>query len=250
MSLSCAAALVLLALVGATEPSAEEISKKAQEQGALNLLGLTAQLRLVTTSKDGKVKEQVLTSSSKKINGRTHSLSRFSQPSSVAGVALLTVEGEGSLPDELSLYLPRLRRVRKVAGNEKAKSFMDTDFSYSDLGGGDEKARKRLADANLDGRPAYVLETEGSEDSGYGRVKLFVDKATFVPLRAEYADKEGNPFKLYRTLKLKKFKERVLAAESTMENLKTGSKTLVEVQKLEEATLGDEAFSERALERG
>jgi len=248
-----ALALVLSASSAAAgEESAAEIARKARERGALNLLDLTAELKLVTTVKDGKGKEQVVTTSSKKIGGRTHSLTRFTSPAGAAGVAVLSAEGQGSEGDDISLYLPKVRRVRKVAKQERGKSFMDTDFSWNDLGGTgsrDEDA-KRLADEKVDGRDAYVLEGAPGDDSAYGRVVIYVDKETYVPLKVEYADKAGKPFKLYRSLKLKRFKERTLAAESTMENLQSGSKTAITVQKLEESKLSDDAFTERALERG
>jgi negative regulator of sigma E activity len=81
-------------------------------------------------------------------------------------------------------------------------------------------------------------------------VTLYVDKETYVPLKAEYTDREGKPFKVYRAEELKTFKDRVVASRSMMENLQTGSSTTLEVLKLEEVQLGDEAFTERALERG
>ena len=62
--------------------------------------------------------------------------------------------------------------------------------------------------------------------------------------------KENQPLKRYRTLKLKSFKDRTVAAESVMENLQTGSKTQMTVMSLNDAPVGDEAFTERALERG
>ncbi|MHB8877787.1 MAG: outer membrane lipoprotein-sorting protein, partial [Myxococcaceae bacterium] len=234
----------------AAAESAADISKKSRDRGALNLLDLTAELKLVTTAKDGRTKEQVLTSSSRKVSGKTRALSRFSQPAGVAGVAVLTVESEGEA-DEISLYLPKLKRVRKVAKSDRGKSFMDTDFSYSDIGGTGtrDSELKRLADQLVDGRAVYVIAGAGA-DSPYGEVTVFVDKETYVPMKVEYKDKEGKPFKLYRTLKLKKFKERTIAAESTMENLQSGSKTSMQVLKLEDSKLDDEAFSERALERG
>jgi hypothetical protein len=235
------------------EESAKEISDKSKQRGSLNLVDLTAELRLTTTGKDGVSKVQVLTSSAKKIEGRDHSLARFSQPAGVAGVAVLTVEGQGSDSSEISLYLPKLKRIRKVAKTQRGQAFMDTDFSYADLGdvgGASGESLKRLEDQKVDGRDAFVLTGTAGADSPYGEVTVFVDRQTYVPLRADYKDKAGQPFKQYRAAKLKKFKERTLAAEVVMENLQTGSKTQVEILKLEEAKLPDEAFSERALERG
>ncbi len=249
-------AVLLLAALGAgaarAEESAAEISKKSRERGALNLVNLAAELKLSTTAADGKVKDQVLSTSSKNIAGKNHALSRFIQPASVAGVAFLTIEGGPGEADDISLYLPKLKRVRKVAKTERGKAFMDTDFSYADIAsnGSRDEDNKRLADDKVDGRDCFVLLGKGSGDSPYGEVKLFVDKQTWVPMKVEYADKAGKAFKRYRTLKLKAFKDRTIAAESLMENLQTGTKTQMTVLKLEDAASSDDAYSERALERG
>jgi len=244
--------LVLGAEEAAKEETAKDISQKSRERGALNLVGLTAQLKLTTTSKDGKVKEQVLTTSSKKIDGRSRVVTRFEQPAGVAGVAFLTVEGGKGEADDISLFLPKLKRVRKVARQERGRAFMDTDFSYSDIasnGGRDEDFQK-LSDDKVEGRDCYVIKGKGGEDTPYGDVTMWVDKQYFVPMKVEYLDKSNQPLKRYRTLKLKSYKERTIAAESVMENLQTGSKTQMVVLALNDAPVGDDAFSERALERG
>ncbi|MGA9526280.1 MAG: outer membrane lipoprotein-sorting protein [Myxococcaceae bacterium] len=248
---------VLLAVTAALPSAAEEslsakdIARRARERGGLNLGGLTAELKL-TTTRDGKTREQVLRTSAKEIDGRVHSLARFLQPATVAGVAVLTIEGLGDDADDLSIWLPKLKRVRKVAASQRGQSFMDTDFNYADLGGtgAEEEKVERLGDEKVDGRDAYVLRGEGGAGSPYGKVTLYVDKETWVPLKVEYQDRDGKPFKRYRTVKLKRFQERVIAAESVMEDLRSGSKTTLQILKLEASTLGDEAFSERALERG
>jgi negative regulator of sigma E activity len=179
-------------------------------------------------------------------------LARFSAPAGVAGVAVLTIEGDPIEGDEVSLYLPKLKRVRKVAKADRGKAFMDTDFAYADIAasGTRDEDLKRLADTKVEGRDCFVLEGNGDDGSPYGVVRLSIDKETYVPMQVEYQDKAGKPFKRFRTLKLKTFKGRVLAAESMMENLKAGSKTSLSVLKLEEATLADEELTERALERG
>lgn len=235
----------------AAEESAAEISRRARERGALNLVGLKATMKLTTTGKDGKAKEQVLTAASLKVDGKNRALSRFSQPPSVAGVAVLTIEGAAGEGDDISLYLPRLKRVRKVAKSDRGKAFMDTDFSYADIGsmGVRDEEVKRLPDEKVDGRDCHVLEGKGSPDSGYGKVRLWIDKATSVPMKVDYQDKDGKPYKLYKTLKLKAFKDRTIAAESVMENLQSGSKTQMAILNLEDSGLTPDDFTERALER-
>jgi hypothetical protein len=234
------------------DETAAQIAQKARERGGLNLMDLQADVRLTTVSKDGEKKEQQLASAARRVDGRTRSIVRFAQPAGVAGVAVLTVEGQGGEASDMSIYLPKLKRVRKVAKQERGEAFMNTDFNYADLGGtgGNDSLMKRQADQKVDGRDAYVLSGPAGDDSPYGEVTLFVDKETYVPLRVDYQDKAGKPFKSYRALKLKKFKDRTLSAQSVMENLDTGSKTTLEILRVDESHLGDEAFSERALERG
>jgi hypothetical protein len=243
---------VFTPLVAFSEETAAEISKRSREKGALNLVGLTAELKLVTSAADGKTKEQRLSTSSRTIGGKSHALARFFAPAPVAGVAVLTIEGSAGDGDDVALYLPKLKRVRKVAKSDRGKAFMDTDFAYADIAsnGTRDEDVKRLADEKVEGRDCYVLVGQGEAASAYGEVKLFVDKQTSVPMRVEYQDKSGKPFKRYRTLKLKAFQERVIAAESVMENLQTSSKTVMTVLKLEDSALGDDAFTEQALERG
>ena len=253
-SLLCGALVALLvSLPARAEESAADISRKSRERGALNVLGLMAEVKLTTEAKSGKRKEQVLTTTAKKLGDKTHSLVRFSQPAGVAGVAVLTVEGKGGEASEMSLYLPKLKRVRKVARTQRGQSFMDTDFSYADLGGtggeSDESLQKVGETKRMD-RLVWVLRGTAGKDSPYGEVTLYVDQETYVPTEVSYKDKEGKPLKVYRAASLKKFKDRVIADKASMENLQTGSRTTLEVLKLEEATLGDEAFTERALERG
>ena len=247
--LGCA---VLLGSVALAEETAAEISKNSRERGALNLVNLSADLKLTTVAADGKLKDQVLSTSSKNVGGKNHAISRFTEPAAVAGVAFLTIEGGPGEADDISLYLPKLKRVRKVAKTERGKAFMDTDFSYADIAsnGSRDEDMKRMPDDKVEGRDCFVLAGKGGEDSPYGDVKLWIDKKTWVPMKTEYADKAGKPFKRYRTLKLKAFKDRTIAAESVMENLQAGTRTQMTVLKLEDAATSDDAYTERALERG
>lgn len=245
-----------LLVVSATALAAEsppEIARKSREQGSLNLLDRKAELKLTSTTKDGTRKEQVLTSMARRIDGRLHSMSRFTAPPSAAGVAVLTVEGAAGEGASVALYLPKLRRVRKVAASQRGESFMQTDFSYADLAGTGavrDEQMKREADEVVEGRRTFVLTGRPGEESPYRDVRVWIDQETYVPLRASYTDRDGKPFKTYRALKLKRSAERTFAAEAVMENLQKGTSTRLEVLRLDPSNAGDDAFTERALERG
>lgn len=242
-----------MAFQAAADESASDIARKARERGGISLAGVTAQLKLTTVEKDGTRREQVLLSSSRRVGERLRSMTRFLSPPGVAGVSVLTIEGDAQQGDDVELYLPKLKRVRKVARAQRGESFMQTDFNYADLantGGATDDAFRREEDAVIDGRACFVIAGDAGASSPYGPIRLFADKETFVPLKVEYGDKAGKPFKVYRSLQLKRFKERVLSAHSSMENLQTGSRTEMTIERIEDSKLGDDDFTERALERG
>lgn len=234
----------------AAEPTAAEVAHKAREQGSLNLTGLKADMKLVNVEKDGTAREKSLTTQSRKIDGLAATITRFKGPPDVAGVALLVMEGKDGA-DQISLYAPKVRRARRIAQSSRGDSFMESEFSYADFSGGgiEEKSSKLEKDSVVDGKPCFVLVGTPA-DSPYAKVIAHVEKATFVPLKVEYFDAEGLK-KTYSVQRLAKQPDgRMYAAESTMENARTGRKSKVVVDNVAPADAPESAFTERALERG
>jgi outer membrane lipoprotein-sorting protein len=234
----------------AAEETAADIAHKARELGSLNLVGLKADMKLVNVEKGGDRKERDLSTQSKKIDGQTRTITRFKGPADVAGVALLVAQGTAGAADDVSLYLPKIRRARKVAQSNRGDAFMESEFSYADFtsNGVDETSSTREKDGAVDGKPVFVL-TGAPKDSPYTKVVLYVDKATYVPLKVDYFDKDGL-LKVYTVQKVEKQMDRQLATESTMENMRNGRRTLLSVSKLATADAPDTSFTERGLERG
>jgi hypothetical protein len=243
---------LLLSLPGLAraEESAADIAHKARDQGSLNLVGLKAEMKLSNIEKGGSRQDREITTQSKKIEGVSKTITRFRAPAEVAGVALLVSEGKDGAKDDISLYLPKIRRSRKIAQANRGDAFMESEFSYADFSGGgiDEKASTREKDAKVDGKDCFVL-TGAPADSPYKKVVVSVDKASYVPLRIEYSDDQGL-LKVYTVQKVETREGRAMATESTMENQRTGRKTTVSVGKVAPADAPDTAFTERALERG
>src|SRR5687768_6282362 len=107
MKIALATVVVLASTLALAEDTAKDIARKARDKGALNLRDLTAELKL-STQKGDKLKEQVLRTTAREINGRSHSLARFLSPATVLNVTVLTIEGEGDAPNDISIYLPKL----------------------------------------------------------------------------------------------------------------------------------------------
>jgi len=116
------------------------------------------------------------------------SLIKYLEPSRVKGQTILMLNDA----NDIWTWFPRTKRVRKLATHAKKQKLEGSDFSYEDMGGGDEfrdefKAA-RLKDERAQGRPCYKLELvrrEGS-DASYSRILLWVDREQLVPLAIHY----------------------------------------------------------------
>jgi hypothetical protein len=234
----------------ADEMSAADIARKARDQGSLNLVGLKAEMKLTNIEKDGTKQERDVVTQSKKIDGTSHGITRFKSPADVAGVALLVISGKDGAKDDISLYLPKIRRARKIAQANRGDAFMESEFSYADFSGDsvDEKASNREKDGTVGDKAVYVL-SGAPPDSPYKKVVASIDKTSFIPLRVEYYDDKGL-LKVYTVQKVEQKAGRTMATESTMENQRTGRKTTISIGDVSTADAPDTAFTERALERG
>jgi outer membrane lipoprotein-sorting protein len=122
---------------------------------------------------------------------KSRAVIRLSGPPSRKGLAVLMLESD-KLDPTMYLYVPDLRRTRKVTGKQLAASMMGTDFSYEEFShfqrSAAESETKRIEDRTLDGVATYVLETTpaGGADSPYRRILTYIDQQRCVPLKTEF----------------------------------------------------------------
>jgi outer membrane lipoprotein-sorting protein len=115
-------------------------------------------------------------------------LIKYLEPSRVKGQSILMLNDA----NDIWTWFPRTKRVRKLATHAKKQKLEGSDFSYEDMGGGDEFREEfvatRLKDERVQDRLCYKLELvrrEGS-DASYSRILLWVDEEQLVPLSIHY----------------------------------------------------------------
>lgn len=121
---------------------------------------------------------------------KSRAVIRLNGPPSRKGLAVLMLESD-KLNPTMYLYVPDLRRTRKVTGKQLAASMMGTDFSYEEFShfqrSAAESDTKRIDDQTLEGVATYVLETApAGNDSPYRRILTYVDQQRCVPLKIEF----------------------------------------------------------------
>ncbi|MFK8051877.1 MAG: outer membrane lipoprotein-sorting protein [Woeseiaceae bacterium] len=154
----------------------------------------------------------------------------FEDPADVRGTAFLTHSHSDS-PSDQWLYLPALKRVKRIAANRRNGAFMSSEFSYEDLGNDEvDKYRYRLiGDAVFAGVDCFHIERIPTEQSGYSRQEVWLDKAELRLLKADYYDRGGALLKTLIAKDHQQYGEQYWRpAEMIMSNVQNGRRTILQ----------------------
>jgi hypothetical protein len=186
-------------------------------------------------------------------------LIRFLEPADVKGTGLLTFDyKEGD--DDIWLYMPALRKTRRIVSSDKAKNFMGSEFSYADMTPPtlDDFQFNLLEPGEIDGIPCYQIEwipkdDDIAEENGFSRRIAFIDQSNFVIRKALYYDLDGE---LQKELIIHEVKEldtklhRFRAVHLEMKNLINGRRSVLRNDQIVfNPDISDEYFTTRYLER-
>jgi outer membrane lipoprotein-sorting protein len=184
---------------------------------------------------------------------------KFSAPADISGTAFLQVEhSEGD--DDLWIYLPALKKSRRLVASNKKDSFVGSDFSYADVSLPKVVSYRHALQRTeaIDGVECYVIESTPADDTikanhGYSRKITWVRTDNFVETKVEYYDLAG---RLLKTQHVKKPQlvdpkaGRWFALSREMTNHQTGHRTTLDALKLEaNVPTPDDLFTTRAIER-
>jgi hypothetical protein len=234
------------------EPTAQEIADRAVRPDTNNWAGAKTRMRMVLSEEGGKTKERSMEIVGRKKDGRYQSLVRFIGPAEVAGTAFLMLD-KGNDEAEQYIYLPGLKRTRRIAGRERDGSFMGSDFTYADMQGMSSKdaTHKRLADEKVGSDDCYLLESTISPKAGlaYGKVLSWVRKSDYVALRTKFYDPAGKHAKTLYVRRMKTIDGGLVVTEARMQHEQKQHATEVFVDAIErKEDLPDSQFTPAALE--
>ena len=181
------------------------------------------------------------------------SLSIFDQPADVKGTAMLTFTHKTGNDDQW-LYLPALKRVKRISSANKSGSFMGSEFAYEDFASQEvEKYTYRwLRDEEYEGEPSFVIEYDPVDPrSGYTRQVVWIDQAEYRPLKIDFYDRKNAPLKTLIFKGYKQYLDRYWRADvMEMVNHQTGKSTRLIWKDYQFRTgLTDRDFNKNALKR-
>ncbi|HHB93207.1 MAG TPA: outer membrane lipoprotein-sorting protein [Thioploca sp.] len=180
-------------------------------------------------------------------------LTVFDIPRDVKGTAMLTWSHPLKSDDQW-LYLPALKRVKRISSKNKSGPFMGSEFAFEDLSSQEiEKySYTYLRDEIYEGMDCYVVERiPAYKYSGYTRQVLWVDKENFNPQQIIFYDRKNS---LLKTLQFKKYKQYLAkywrADQMFMQNHQTKKNTTLKFKNYQFGRgLTDRDFDKATLKR-
>ncbi|HEX7480864.1 MAG TPA: outer membrane lipoprotein-sorting protein [Polyangiales bacterium] len=244
--------LVVTAFAQAGEPTADEIARRLVRSDAFSWEGARTHVRMLLNEENGQSRERVMDILGRRKNGLFQTLVRFLSPQDIAGTAFLMLERDKETSEQY-IYLPGLKRTRRIVGREREGSFMGSDFTYTDMQRIDSRyaTNKRLPDEALSGEAAYVLESTLHADapSSYGRVMTWVRKSDYVALRTRFYDKQDKLVKTLYTRKVKQIDGKPVVVDARMQSQLSKHSTDLFIESVERRDdLSDASFTPAALE--
>lgn len=181
------------------------------------------------------------------------SMSIFDRPADVKGTAFLTYS-HSMKPDEQWLYLPALKRVKRINSKNKSGPFMGSEFAYEDLSSQEvnKYTYKYLRDETLNGIDCFVVERYPAyKHSGYTRQVAWVNKAEYRAEKIVFYDRKNT---LLKTLTYDGYQQYLdqywRPAVMNMVNHQTDKKTVLQWQNYKFKTgLSNRDFSKNSLKR-
>jgi outer membrane lipoprotein-sorting protein len=246
-------------LMAQTSLTASQIVEKAQT--AIKVKGVQGISVLKIFDENGRERVRKIAQVTKhyESEGIEKRLIRFMEPADLKGTGLLTFDHEEE-EDDLWLYMPVLRKTRRIVSSEKSKNFMGSEFTYADMipPSLDDFKFNLLKEERINDVLCYQIEwvpvdEDIADENGFSRRVTFVGKDDFMIRKSLYFDIDNE---LHKELNVQRIQEldpvnhRFRAMEMEMTNHQNGRRSILENTKLEfNPNIKDDYFTLRYLER-
>ncbi len=184
----------------------------------------------------------------------------FAEPANIRDTALLTFDyDDPNTDDDQWLYLPALKKVRRISSSDRGDYFMGTDFTFEDMKQTPELQDyhwKLLGSEKIRGFDCWKVEgipasNDVARELGYSRLVQWIRKDNNFTIQAYYWDQAGRELKHLEIPNLTQIKGIWSATSVEMMNIQNNHQTRLEFsEKLYNANLKDRMFTQRTLKRG
>lgn len=232
------------------ELDGKKIIEKMRDRASSDTLIM--QVQMIITDKRGEERKRSIINRMKDTPKGGKTVVTFVKPDDVKGTKFLVIENKKGDDDQM-LFMPALKKVKRITSKQKSGKFMGTDFSYSDLQSHDPEkgTHTRLEDETIDGHDCYKVQTvpKNPDDYDYSKIIYWVRKDNDVPIKSNFFDMDGELLKVLTVSKVEKDeKGNWVMKDSLMKNVQKNTSTRMKIlQYKTDAEMSDDYFTERFL---
>ena len=240
--------------------TADDIAKHVsdRDEGNKSISNMT----MILIDKHGDTRTRNMKNYSIQIDNTTKKMIFFQSPANVKNTAFLTYDyDESSKDDDQWLYLPALKKTKRIASSDKSSAFMGSDFTYSDMTSRDisDYSYRIVKESSVRNHKVWVMESipktpKTIEETGYTKSYMFVRQDNFVVVRVLHILKEANKKKYLDVKKLELIDNIWVATEiemKTTQNKITLHKTILKLDNVAfDQDMNNDFFSIRRIEKG
>jgi len=246
--------IAVLSSIGINSQTAEERGleiAKAAEQADLGFNSSTVELKMTLKNKNGQTSERLLTTRTLELTeDGDKSLIIFKSPKDVKGTSTLTFTHKVG-PDDQWLYLPSIKRVKRISSNNKSGPFVGSEFAYEDLS---SQEVEKYAYKFLEEKGSMLIVEQDPVDpkSGYTRRLVTYNKDKGYRLeKVEFYDRKNSLLKTLIYSDYNLYKNKFWRAGTfEMVNHQSNKETILNFSNYNfDAELTDDDFSQVALKR-
>ena len=214
----------------------------------------TSTLTMTLTNKQGKQRVRKIKQFTKDFGDVEKSIMFFQSPADVKNTSFMNWSYDSDKSDDQWIYLPALKKTKRISSDSKSDYFMGSDFTYDDLGDRKLEAdtHKLLREETVDGNACYVVESVSKdEDYMYSKTITWIIKESFIGYQKEFYDEDED---LLKILSIKKYEEVsgfLIITNSEMKNVQKDHKTSMILSDVKINTgVSASKFTERMMTRG
>jgi hypothetical protein len=224
--------ILIIPIAGLFSADAAVIMQKMVDIQNTGNMAMDMRMNLIESNGD-KSTRRLQTLTRKSEDGLSQTITVFIEPASVKNTRFLTIENTNRNNDQW-IYLPALRKVKRIAASEREGSFMGSDFSYADMEPSsiDDSSHNLLREETFAKKNCYVIETvpHSDSDSVYGKTVSWIEKNTYLPIKIEfYSRKSGSLIKSLVSEGYNKENSHWIAERMIMTSADSGHKTVLEI---------------------
>jgi hypothetical protein len=246
--------LLLFIQIVAQQPDAAQIMYKSRE---LSLTAsMSANINLSIIEKNGSSRLRTISMTTKSYpDGLEKRFIKFLEPADVRGTAMLVIDNR-NIPDEMWIYLPALKKTRRIVSSEKGKSFMSSEFSNADMSSPTlaDFVNKHVGESGQNNQ--WIIESkpvngEKADEYGYSKKISYISMDKNQILKMEFYNFDNE---LYKTIEIKSIYPlpdgKFIVKDMIANNLITDRKSEIIMSNITEGTkVDDSIFTLQNLER-